>query len=202
MTASDPAAAQLLRRLVWRRVLDEGSLEFVEVEALAGGLRIGGTLVGLEQDRPLAVAYRLESRPDGSLRSLELEQRWGAETRRLALARDAAGAWSRDGSPAPELAGCSDPDLGCSPSTNALPVRRLALPVGGSAEIRAAWIRFPGLTIEPSVQRYERLAERRWRYRSLASGFVAEIEVDALGLPTDYQGVWRRVADWSPGAAG
>ena len=38
-----------------------------------------------------------------------------------------------DGVPAPALKGCKDIDLGCSPSTNTLPIRRLRLAVGASA---------------------------------------------------------------------
>jgi uncharacterized protein len=47
----------------------------------------------------------------------------------------------------------------------------------------------------PAGQSYERLAEARYRYTSLASGFTAMVEVDADGLPIEYAGVWRRVAE-------
>ena len=41
--------------------------------------------------------------------------------------RDAKGSWTIDGQAARSLKGCSDIDLGCSPSTNTLPIRRLGL---------------------------------------------------------------------------
>ena len=95
----------------------------------------------------------------------------------------------------PELAGCVDVDLGISPSTNTLPIRRLNLAVGESRELTAAWVRFPELTVEPLAQRYTRLAERRYRYESVVSGFTAELEVDDLGLVVTYEGIWQRVAE-------
>ncbi len=95
----------------------------------------------------------------------------------------------------PELSGCIDVDLGISPSTNTLPIRRLNLAVGESRELTAAWVRFPELTVEPLAQRYTRLAERRYRYESVVSGFTAELEVDDLGLVVTYEGIWQRVAE-------
>jgi hypothetical protein len=38
--------------------------------------------------------------------------------------------------------GCLDIDLGFSPSTNLLPIRRLTLAVGEAATVRAAWLPF------------------------------------------------------------
>jgi hypothetical protein len=92
------------------------------------------------------------------------------------------------------LHGLTDVDLGFSPVTNTLPIRRLDPAIGESVAVTAAWVRFPELTIEPLPQRYTRLAERRYRYESAGGAFVAEIEVDDLGLVTTYEGGWRRSA--------
>src|SRR5215212_3322314 len=102
---------------------------------------------------------------------------------------DANGAWKVDGNAAKTLKGCTDIDLGCSPSTNTLPIRRLRLGVGSSETIRAAWIRFPELTVEKAEQTYTRLDEFTYRY---ASGtFSAELTVDDDGLVAGYAD-WRR----------
>jgi hypothetical protein len=75
-----------------------------------------------------------------------------------------------------------------------LPIRRLDPAIGEAVALTAVWVRFPELTIEPLPQRYIRLAERRYRYESAGGAFVAEIEVDDLGLVTTYEGGWRRIA--------
>jgi hypothetical protein len=47
-------------------------------------------------------------------------------------------------------------------------------------------------------QRYTRLAERRYRYESLESGFAAILDVDEDGLVLTYEGLWERVGDGAP----
>ncbi len=103
------------------------------------------------------------------------------------------GRWfSHGGVERADLAGCTDVDLEASPSTNTLPIRRLGLAVGESREVRAAWVRFPQLTVQPLRQRYTRIGENRYRYESLESGFSAEIDVDDAGLVVTYPGLWMR----------
>jgi hypothetical protein len=107
----------------------------------------------------------------------------------MVFERDPKGSWSVDGAVVKALKGCTDVDLGCSPSTNTLPIRRLRLAVGGSHRIQAAWVRFPELTIVKAAQTYTRLDEFTYRY---ASGtFEAELTVDDDGLVTTYA-EWQR----------
>ena len=96
-----------------------------------------------------------------------------------------------------ELRGCVDVDIGFTPSTNTLPIRRLCLEIGQSADVDAAWVRFPELTVERLRQRYTRLADDRYRYESVDSGFTAELQVDTDGLVVMYEGLWERVGETS-----
>lgn len=96
--------------------------------------------------------------------------------------------------------GCTDIDLGWSPSTNTLPIRRLSLDVGGgSGTLTAAWVRFPDLSLQPLSQEYQRLAERQYRYSSRGGAFTALLSVDDDGLVLEYEGFWRRLGSWSHG---
>ena len=90
-----------------------------------------------------------------------------------------------------------DIDLGFTPATNTLPIRRLAPAIGETVDVTALWVRFPELTIEPLPQRYTRLDDSRYRYESAGGAFVAEIEVDDLGLVVTYEGGWQRIAEAS-----
>ena len=81
-----------------------------------------------------------------------------------------------------------------TPATNTLPIRRLALPVGKTEAVTAAWVKFPDLEIQPLAQRYTRLGENRYRYES-DTGFSVEIELDEMGLVTLYPGGWERLAN-------
>jgi hypothetical protein len=200
--SSVPIPSESTRTYAWRRLLDDGSFEHATVHRRESHISITGTILTTHAGRPLRVDYTLTTDPVGFSRSLTLEQRFGSEFRRLVLVRSSHGEWSVDGRPAAGLSGYTDIDLGLSPSTNALPLSRLASAPDRSAEIRAAWVRFPTLEVTPALQRYSRIGERRWRYESLASGFTAILEVDDWGLPTHYEGVWTRVGMTLGAAAG
>ncbi len=177
------------RRVSWRR---SGSLEADEHATLTvrdGGLSLVGTIVGGEAGIPFRTEYRVLADGTGNTTAVNVRDVRGFATRQLTLTRDAKGSWKLDGTAARGLRGCTDVDLGCSPSTNTLPIRRLRLAVGGAHTIRAAWVRFPELTVEKAEQTYTRLDEFTYRY---ASGtFEAELTVDDEGLVTEYA-EWRR----------
>jgi hypothetical protein len=86
--------------------------------------------------------------------------------------------------------GCTDADLNFSPSTNLLPIRRLDLAVGQAAEVRAAWLRFPGFELEPLSQLYRRLDKTTYHYESAGGQFMAELKVNRAGFVVDYGGLW------------
>jgi hypothetical protein len=102
-----------------------------------------------------------------------------------------AGRWGLNGVICPAVASCVDLDLSFSPSTNLLPIRRLGLTVGAEAPVRAAWLKFPGFTLEPLDQLYRRTGETTYRYESAGGSFVAELRVNATGFVIDYPGLWQ-----------
>ncbi len=156
-----------------------------------GGLSLVGTILGAEDGVPVRIEYRVLAGANGLTTAVHVRDLRGFEQRTLTLARDAKGGWSVDGKPARSLRGCTDVDLGCSPSTNTLPIRRLRAGIGVVQTIRAARVRFPELLVERVEQTYARLDESTWRY---ASGpFEAELSVDDDGLVTTYA-EWQRTA--------
>ena len=86
----------------------------------------------------------------------------GVENVHLEIAVDASARWTVNGIPSPGVYGCLDVDLSFTPATNLLAIRRTSLAIGARADVRAAWLRFPELALEPLYQRYERLAESRY----------------------------------------
>jgi hypothetical protein len=87
--------------------------------------------------------------------------------------------------------GAVDIDLAFSPFTNTLPIRRLNLPVGSSAEIVTAYVEALSLRVTPDPQRYTRLATDEYLYESLDTDFSRRITVDADGFVLDYPGLFR-----------
>jgi len=87
-----------------------------------------------------------------------------------------------------------DIDLSATPFTNTLPIRRLKLKAGQSAEIVTVYILVPALTITTDPQRYTCIEPlKRYRYESRDSDFRRDIEVDGRGLVVTYPGLFRRL---------
>ena len=179
------------RRVAWRRSDEVETDEHCTLTLRDSGLSLVGTVLGAEGGLPVRTEYRILTDAAGLTSAVSVRDLRGFEQRTLALARDAKGNWTVDGAPVRALKSCTDVDLGCSPATNTLPIRRLRLAVGASHTIRAAWVRFPELVVEKAAQTYTRLDEFTYRY---ASGtFEAELTVDDDGLVAGYA-VWRRTA--------
>jgi uncharacterized protein len=137
------------------------------------------------------VHYVIRLGPD--FRSRQLLVFRDADDPDLWLATDGAGHWSEvNGSTRPDLDGCWDLDLGCTPFTNSIPIRALALAVGESTTLNLAWVNVETLGVEVSTQVYTRVAEREWCFAVPAGNFTATFAVDADGLVLDYPGLFRR----------
>lgn len=192
-----PPEVQLLRAVLWKRV-DEDWVERCTV--LRGGHRgsaswiLDGAVIGSSDGEPLDVRYGVFCHEDWATAEVAVTAMIGTRVHELKVVRD-KDRWFLDATVSPELRGSLDVDLGFSPATNTLPIRRLGLDVGDSSEIQATWVRFPEMTVEPFPQRYTRLAERVYLYESLTSDFKAQLSVDELGLVVEYEGVWERRAE-------
>ena len=104
------------------------------------------------------------------------------------LKADGAGGWRVGGRRAPQLDGCLDVDLEASACTNALPVRRLGLAAGATAEAPAAYVRATDARVERLEQRYTRLPDDDGRLRfdyAPAFGYRDVIVYDHAGLVLD-----------------
>jgi hypothetical protein len=195
---------ELVRTVLWRGLWRPGC-EWCELASDGEGWCLGGTALVAVEGEPFQVRYsvRLDSR--WATRAVEITVRQGRapHERQLRLSVDRQYRWEIAREPAGDdaprdndaaLSGLADVDLGFTPATNTLPIRRLAPAIGQGVDVTAAWVRFPELTVQPLPQRYTRLAERRYRYESNNGAFVAELEVDDLGLVVRYEGGWERVS--------
>jgi|SRR5688500_1938599 len=182
-------------RARWRR-LDVPGREVATITRTARGWRLTGELDVAEPDDTATLRYAIECDPAWRTRSAVIEGEANGSPVRFSLVADGAGGWTGDGVALPELAGALDVDLGFTPATNTLPIRRLGLAVGESAAVRSAWLRFPELRLEPLEQTYTREAEHTFRYRAIVDGapFVARLDIDAFGRVMRYEGLWEMEA--------
>lgn len=161
------------------------SIERLELDTDGAGITATSTVESAAQ----TFTYRMELDAGWSFRTLDLRTREGAA---VSLVRAADGAWRVGGEQRADLHAARDIDLSFSPFTNTLPIRRLELSPGESADIVAAYVG-EDLTVSTDPQRYTRLSEDRYLYESRDSDFRREIAVDAAGIVLDYPGLFRRI---------
>lgn len=168
-------------------------LEHLRLHRSGAWIQADSVVIGGDEGVEWALTYTMVMDAEWRVRSVAVTDHAG--DRRLRLIADGGGSWTTgDGTPLPQLDGCIDVDLVATPFTNTLPIRRLRLEPGESAEIKVAYLPLPDLTPFAAPQRYTALALRRWRFESLdGSGFTAEISTDANELVLDYPGLYRRV---------
>jgi hypothetical protein len=205
--------AVLPRSLCWQRI-DSPGIEHALLDDRSG-LYARGIIVGTS---PVAYSgsYELLADEDwatvrlsvsiegaGWLRSLKLERAAGRWHATAGEQGDLDAALMHGGHPRAELPGAEDPsrltpamdvDLGYSPLTNTLPIRRLNLrpaAAGTTQTLTVAWVLVPSLVVVPAKQTYTVLGPGSIRYSS--GDFSADLAVDGDGYVTHYPGLARLV---------
>lgn len=179
-------------RMRWRRV-DVPGREEARIDRIADGWRLTGQLDAKAGGITVRLEYVIKC--DAGWRTSTALVMGEADGRpvQFAIAVDATGQWTVGGVPQPALAGATDVDLGFTPATNTLPIRRLLLDVGESASVKSAWLRFPELRLEPLEQTYTRHGVLEFSYEALVDGeiFRARLDTDAFGRVLRYEGLWE-----------
>ena len=172
--------------------------EVVFFEPVDDGHLLAGCTTAVEEGRSWVVDYAIEVHADWRTRSARVTGRSGTATRTRLLESVEHGRWRVDGHPAPHLDGCLDVDLESSALTNALPVRRLGLLAGTSAQAPAASVRALDLRVERLEQHYARTDEQtrrqHYEYRAPAFDFSCQLVYDEAGLLLAYPGIAVRAA--------
>ncbi|MGK5680313.1 putative glycolipid-binding domain-containing protein [Actinoplanes sp. URMC 104] len=207
--------------LFWHRTDTAGS-EHALINA-SKGLYARGTALAIDPI-PYTCRYELSTDPGwttahldvsaegaGWARSVRLELaagRWRATTSEqgdldaVLTAAGHAGA-GLPGTEDPDLLyGAFDVDLGGSPLTSTLPIRRLGLhrpaaaDTGVAHRLSVAWVLPPSLEVVQADQIYTVLGEGRVRYAS--ETFSADLTIDEDGFVIDYPGLAERSGDPHP----
>lgn len=186
MVAPPPVAA-------WRHAGARDGFEVLFVRSDDGGWTLEGAATAAEDDDAWTVRYTVLVDTAWTTRAAHVRGLSALGPFATRVETDGTGAWSIDGVPAPQLDGCLDVDLEASACTNALPIRRLALAVGASADTPAAYVRALDGRVERLEQRYVRLADesgrQRYDYAAPAFGVQAVLTFDTGGLVLDYPGL-------------
>jgi len=201
--------------LFWQRT-DTSGAEHVLVDA-SHGLYARGTALAVD---PVAYTCHYELQTDDTWATTYLDvTAEGAGWSRNVRLELAAGRWrvttseqgdldavlSASGHAGAGLPGIEDPDrlfgafdvdLGGSPLTNTLPVRRLRLLTGEkdvAHRLSVAWVLLPSLEIVQADQIYTSLGDGVVRFAN--ETFSADLALDDQGFVVDYPGLAKRARD-------
>jgi len=180
--------------MAWEQVTrwtdwDGEGLEHLSVVQDDDGIVAESLVIGQRETKRYGLHYRLGIDPGWRVRHVSIQMVNGPK---LQLLCDDLGHWSdMDGAELTQLAGCIDVDIAATPFTNTLPIRRLDLAIGEARTLKVAYVLPPELDVRAVEQRYTRLAESRFLYEGLSTGFSAELDVDDHGIVKDYPGVFR-----------
>ncbi|PLX38753.1 MAG: transcriptional regulator [Hyphomicrobiales bacterium] len=184
----------MLDRTVRWDSLEAKGLEHLRIWADGETLHVESVVIGTRGGNPYGFSYRMVLGDSWRARLVEIH-RTGPEPT-IVMQSDGNGNWHDGrGIPLDAITGCIDVDIAATPFTNTLPIRRLGLAAGETAEITTAYVPLPGLEPEPAQQRYTCIEPMaRYRYEGLYRGFETELTVDSDGLVIEYPGIFRQVA--------
>jgi len=189
--APPPAAA-------WTHEDARAGFEVVYFQADNDGQLLIGCTTALQDGRTWIIDYKIRVDASWTTRSALITGSSTLGLRTVLLEHDGQGRWQLDGDPAQHLDGCFDVDLESSAMTNALPVHRLALPVGARAAAPAAYVRAEDLRVERLEQEYLRTAsaqpQQHYDYKAPAFDFRCQLVYDQHGLVVRYPGIAARAA--------
>ena len=152
----------------WRHGDGREGFEVVSITVSDASYRLDGHTAAVEAGQAWVVRYVISLDEDWVTKGARV---WGWSStghRELWVESDGSGRWHVNGTPAPEYDGCIDVDLESSSVTNTIPVHRLDLAVGQSAEVPAVYVRALDLGPERLDQHYLRAdddgAHQRYDY--------------------------------------
>jgi uncharacterized protein len=176
--------------VMWRK-LDQPGHEAARLIFHDPFWQLGGTAVFAHESQPCRLEYLVACSSAWHTLHAKIAGWIGTRYVRIDLSADSNHRWRLNGRECPQVRGCIDLDLAFSPATNMFPIRRLGLAIGEKAEVRAAWLRFPELTLAALAQTYQRVDREKYRYEAFDGAFTAELEVNAAGLVIRYPDLWE-----------
>ncbi|MER9304627.1 putative glycolipid-binding domain-containing protein [Mesorhizobium sp. M0293] len=176
--------------ILWRRLDLEGH-DACLLSQTDGGYSITGQAVFIQDGEPCCLVYEVDCDAGWRTRTARVDGFLGTRKLHYAIERGSDGQWTLNGEVQRDVAGLVDVDLGFTPASNLLAIRRFDLGIGEATPAPAAYLTFPELKLVRLEQSYRRLDEVRYAYAAPMFGYDEVLEVSPHGFVVDYPGLWR-----------
>jgi hypothetical protein len=179
---------------LWRKV-DHPGCDSCRLFKLSNGWRLTGAAIFWEGDKSCHLQYDVSV--DAAWRTRRANV-WGYIDRKsidIRVTSAGAARWRLNGVLIKGVTGCIDIDLGFTPATNLIVLRRLALKIGQHAEAPAAYVQFPEMRLVRLPQSYQRIGPTAYEYAAPTVGYAGTLQVLSSGAVRQYPGLFELVSD-------
>jgi len=173
--------------------LDQPGLDGCCLFRLASGWRLAGRAVFREQGKSCHFTYEVTTDAEWTTREARVCGYLGRRPIDLRIRPGRAGQWRINNQIRKGMTDCIDVDLGFTPATNQIAVRRLKLRVGERAEAPAAYVQFPRMNLVRLPQIYQRTGRSTYFYESPTASYSGTLRVLPSGAVSDYPDVFELV---------
>jgi uncharacterized protein len=177
--------------ILWRR-LDLTGHDFCCLWQTINGWQLSGTAMFLFNQMPCCLSYQVQTNVDWQTSIASVSGYMGESAVAFTITPTQDRKWSINGVDEPETAGCIDLDLGFTPATNLIAIRRLSLGIGERLQAPAAWLNFPDFQLKKLGQQYHRISDYQYEYISFDVDYSDILEVDSYGAITHYPALWEK----------
>ena len=160
---------------------------------LLNGWRLTGAAIFRDNGRPCYLQYDIAVDRGWKTRRAKVTGYIGKKYVDLRIAKAGAARWKLNGIFRRRVTDCIDLDLGFTPSTNLIAIRRLALHVGQRAEAPAAYLQFPEMRLVKLPQSYLRIGHTEYKYKAPTVGYAGTLHVLPTGAVIEYPGLFKLV---------
>ena len=176
--------------ILWRR-LDVPGYDACRLAQTDSGWNLEGTAAYRQGEMLACLVYKVACDRDWRTQEGFIHGWIGERSIDFRLARSSDDVWTLNGQVVPQLKGCLDLDLGFTPATNLIQIRRIALGIGEAADVLVAWFDERAVTVDTLYQRYERRSEDTYWYTSPRFSYSGLLRVNALGFVEKYPDLWE-----------
>jgi hypothetical protein len=181
----------LVHTMLWRR-LDFPGHDSCCLWKSSDGWQLSGVAIFLFAQKPCLLSYEVNTDSHWETHTANISGYVGKSIIALTLAHTPNNRWSINDIELQKAADCIDLDLGFTPATNLIAIRRLSLAIGARSQANAAWLDFPDFTLKQLEQQYYRLSHDRYEYTAPSVDYAAVLEVDDYGAIARYPQLWEQ----------
>lgn len=178
---------------IWKSLV-LGSIEYASITEQNASWKIESTVLVTSEKIPgCKIQYSIKLDKNWELDTAVIEIDELGSKKVLIIELDENKNWIINKKRDDSFSSCTDLDLGFSPMTNTIPIRRFALKKGNSAALTACWVQFPSFKLKPLEQKYTCIDDNTYLYES-GTTFKATLQVDNMKIVKNFPSVWQMIA--------